>query len=132
MSVHQSSSKSHLEWCNVVIVRSKYIKIISVQRSHVDSRLDDHHEMVTSWMHACSFVCYTRRVNEVTAVQLPSRWRRDQSSYGVGRHHGAHLTKEKISLGKKSEDVTQRNWGSGFNTWLKHCCSIFTRKERFC
>ncbi|KYN41823.1 hypothetical protein ALC56_03753 [Trachymyrmex septentrionalis] len=40
--------------------------------------------MVTSWMHACSFVCYTRRVNEVTAVQLPSRWRRDQSSYGTG------------------------------------------------
>ncbi|EGI59402.1 hypothetical protein G5I_12439 [Acromyrmex echinatior] len=46
-------------------------------------RLDDHHEMVTSWMHACSFVCYTQRVNEVTAVQLPSRWRQDQSSHGT-------------------------------------------------
>ncbi|KYQ55943.1 hypothetical protein ALC60_05226, partial [Trachymyrmex zeteki] len=47
-------------------------------------RLDDHRETVTSRMHACSFVCYTRCVNEVMAVQLPSRWRRDQSSHGTG------------------------------------------------
>jgi len=136
MSVLQVPNvKSHLEWCNVVTVRSKYIKIISMQRSYVDSRLDDHHELVTSY-DARMFVCLLHAMcqrghGSSITVEMEAR---SILSWGRSAPWGAFDERKKFLWGRSRKMQHREIEGMILMIMIEaDCCSTFTLlQKKFC